>query len=99
MTLPGFALFYGAPVRAENLLSVPMQCFTIACLVSVLWLVGAYSLTFSGSGPWLGAVLLWSVAGYVIVKVVQGVSGLRISADTEGQGIDLRTHGERGYNM
>ena len=54
MTLPGLALFYGGLVRAENLLSVLMQCFTIACLVSVLWLIGAYSLAFSGSGPWLG---------------------------------------------
>src|SRR5262245_16009041 len=54
MTLPGLALFYGGLVRAENLLSVLMQCFAIACLVSVLWLLGAYSLTFSGAEPWLG---------------------------------------------
>jgi len=54
MTLPGLALFYGGLVRAENVLSVLMQCFAIACLVSVLWLLGAYSLTFSGAGPWLG---------------------------------------------
>ena len=48
----------------------------------------------------VGAVLLWTVGGsYVIVKVVQGVAGLRISEDAEVQGIDLRTHGERGYNM
>jgi Amt family ammonium transporter len=48
----------------------------------------------------VGAVLLWTVgASYVIVKVVQGVAGLRVDADTEVQGIDLRTHGERGYNM
>ena len=65
MTLPGLALFYGGLVRAENLLSVLMQCFAIACLVSVLWLLGAYSLTFSGTGPWLGnldKVLLLGVA-------------------------------------
>ena len=54
MTLPGLALFYGGLVRADNLLSVLMQCFAITCLVSVLWLAGAYSLTFSGTGPWLG---------------------------------------------
>ena len=54
MTLPGLALFYGGLVRAENLLSVLMQCFTIACLASVLWLIAGYSLAFSGSGPWLG---------------------------------------------
>ena len=54
MTLPGLALFYGGLVRAENLLSVLMQCFAIACLVSVLWLLLAYSLAFSGATPWLG---------------------------------------------
>jgi len=54
MTLPGLALFYGGLVRAENLLSVLMQCFTIASLVSVLWLVAGYSLTFSGDGVWIG---------------------------------------------
>ncbi|HZP08140.1 ammonium transporter [Methyloceanibacter sp.] len=54
MTLPGLALFYGGLVRAENLLSVLMQCFAIACLVSVLWLGFAYSLTFSGGGAYLG---------------------------------------------
>jgi Amt family ammonium transporter len=54
MTLPGLALFYGGLVRAENLLSVLMQCFAIACLVSVAWLAGAYSLAFNGGGDWIG---------------------------------------------
>lgn len=54
MTLPGLALFYGGLVRAENLLSVLMHCFVIACLASVLWLAGAYSLAFNGGGDWIG---------------------------------------------
>jgi Amt family ammonium transporter len=54
MTLPGLALFYGGLVRAENLLSVLMQCFTIASLVTVLWLIAGYSLSFSGDGAWIG---------------------------------------------
>ena len=33
MTLAGLALFYGGLVRAENLLSVLMQCFAIAKVV------------------------------------------------------------------
>ncbi|MEE8548455.1 MAG: ammonia channel protein, partial [Alphaproteobacteria bacterium] len=44
MTLPGLALFYGGLVRSRNVLSTLMQCFSICCLVSVLWLVVAYSL-------------------------------------------------------
>jgi Amt family ammonium transporter len=48
----------------------------------------------------IGAVLLWSVVvSFVIAKVVQAVTGLRVSAETEEQGLDLRLHGERGYNM
>ena len=41
MTLPGLALFYGGLVRTKNVLSVLMQCFTIACLISVCW-VGCF---------------------------------------------------------
>ena len=33
--IAGTALFYGGLVRAKNVLSVLMQCFAIACLVSV----------------------------------------------------------------
>ena len=44
MTLPGLALFYGGLVRAQNVLSVLMHCFAIACLASVLWVVLLLSL-------------------------------------------------------
>jgi Amt family ammonium transporter len=54
MTLPGLALFYAGLVRLKNVLSVMAQCVAIACLVSVLWLVGGYSLAFSGTGPLIG---------------------------------------------
>ena len=46
------------------------------------------------------AVLLWSLLlTYVIAKAVQAFIGLRVDSDTEEQGLDLRLHGERGYNM
>lgn len=55
MTLPGLALFYGGLVRARNVLSVLMQCFAIACLMSVLWLVAGYSIAFGdGNAVWGG---------------------------------------------
>jgi len=55
MTLPGLALFYGGLVRARNVLSVLMQCFAIACLMSVLWLVAGYSIAFGeGNAYWGG---------------------------------------------
>ncbi|MEC7831203.1 MAG: ammonium transporter [Pseudomonadota bacterium] len=54
MTLPGLALFYGGLVRSKNVLSVLMQCITIACLMSVLWLVLGYSLAFGDGNQWIG---------------------------------------------
>lgn len=55
MTLPGLALFYGGLVRSRNVLSVFMQCFAIACLMSVLWLAAGYSIAFGeGNAYWGG---------------------------------------------
>ena len=59
MTLPGLALFYGGLVRNKNVLSVLMQCFAIACAVSLVWLVVGYSLAFSDGGAanaWIGGL-------------------------------------------
>jgi Amt family ammonium transporter len=57
MTLPGLALFYGGLVRTKNVLSVLMQCFSIASIVTVLWIAVGYSLAFSAGTPGLNAVL------------------------------------------
>ncbi len=50
MTLPGLALFYAGLVRSKNALSVLMQCFTIACVSSLLWLILVYGLAFGDGG-------------------------------------------------
>ena len=66
MTLPGLALFYGGLVQAKNVLSVMMHCFAIACLASVLWLVGVYSLAFGDGGAmnaWIGGLGKVMLAG------------------------------------
>ena len=54
MTLPGLALFYGGLVRSSNIISVIIQCFAIACLASIVWLVAGYSIAFSGEGAYIG---------------------------------------------
>jgi Amt family ammonium transporter len=54
MTLPGLALFYGGLVRRKNVLSVMAQCMGIAGMVTILWWICGYSLSFSGSNPYLG---------------------------------------------
>tara|TARA_B100001250_G_scaffold298520_1_gene260085 strand:+ start:74323 stop:75597 length:1275 start_codon:yes stop_codon:yes gene_type:complete len=49
MTLPGLSLFYAGLVGRRNVLSVLMQCFSIACVMSVLWVICGYSLAFGNS--------------------------------------------------
>ncbi|MDE0226386.1 MAG: ammonium transporter [Gammaproteobacteria bacterium] len=56
MTLPGLSLFYAGLVRSGNVLSVLMQCFTIACLVSILWLLLGYSLAFGEGNAFIGGL-------------------------------------------
>ena len=56
MTLPGLSLFYAGLVRSRNVLSVLMQCFTIACLVSLLWLLVGYSLAFGDGNFFVGGL-------------------------------------------
>ena len=56
MTLPGLALFYGGLVRTKNVLSVLMQCFAITSVVSVLWLVGVYSMAFAEGNDLVGGL-------------------------------------------
>ncbi len=65
MTLPGLALFYGGLVRAKNVLSILMQCFAIACLTSILWVIAGYGLSFGdgGDGNALIGAGKWFLAG------------------------------------
>ena len=54
MTLPGLALFYAGLVRSKNVLSVLAQCFGIACIASIVWIICGYSIAFSGDGEYFG---------------------------------------------
>ena len=74
MTLPGLALFYAGLVRAQNVLSVLMHCFAIACLVSVLWLAGAYSLAFGEGTPWVGGLSKFLLLGVAREAVFPGTA-------------------------
>jgi ammonium transporter, Amt family len=45
-------------------------------------------------------VIVWSLAvSYVIIKVTQGLFGLRVDPEDENTGLDLPSHGERGYEL
>ncbi|MDP6680624.1 MAG: ammonium transporter [Pelagibacteraceae bacterium] len=47
MTLPGVALLYGGMVSKKNIISTITQTFMITCLVTLLWFIVGYSLSFS----------------------------------------------------
>ncbi len=55
MTIPGLALFYGGMVRKKNVLSMLMQSFAITCVVSLVWMIAGYSLTFANGGAFYGS--------------------------------------------
>ena len=57
MTLPGLSLFYAGLVRSKNAISVLMQCFAIACIVSVAWVVYGYSLAFTEGNAFIGELV------------------------------------------
>ena len=56
MTLPGLALFYGGLVRSKNILSILMQCFAIAGIASILWVLVGYSIAFDEGNPYFGGL-------------------------------------------
>lgn len=56
MTVPGLALFYGGMVRKKNVVSAIYYSFGAAVIVSVLWVVVQYSLSFGGKDMGSGAL-------------------------------------------
>lgn len=47
MTMPGLAIYYSGMTREKNVLHCVMQIFTICSLITVLWLIFGYSLSFA----------------------------------------------------
>jgi ammonium transporter, Amt family len=56
MMIPGLALFYAGLVRAKNILSILMQCFALTAIMSLVWLVCGYSLSFSDGSAVIGGL-------------------------------------------
>jgi Amt family ammonium transporter len=63
MSVPALALFYGGLVRSKNMLSVLMQVFVVFSLVTVLWCVYGYSLTFTEGNAFVGGTSRLFLAG------------------------------------
>jgi Amt family ammonium transporter len=54
MTGPGLALFYGGLVRKKNVLATMMQSFSMMAIISVLWALVGYSLSFGAGNSIIG---------------------------------------------
>jgi Amt family ammonium transporter len=54
MTIPGLGLFYGGMVRKKNVGDTVMTSFAITCLITILFTVITYSLSFTGGTPYIG---------------------------------------------
>src|SRR5205807_5289814 len=54
MTGPGLALFYGGLVRKKNVLSTMMQSFAMMAIVTVVWAIIGYSLSFDEGNSFIG---------------------------------------------
>ena len=54
MTIPGLALFYGGLVGKKNVVSTISQSFMITCIVTLMWFVCGYSLTFGEGNLFIG---------------------------------------------
>jgi len=69
MTIPGLALFYSGMVRKKNVLATMAQSLAAVALISVLWVAFGYSLTFGGSGKFLGTFDRVFLAGMTLDSV------------------------------
>ncbi len=56
MMIPGLAMFYAGLVRTKNVLSLFMQCFALTAILSLVWLVCGYSLSFTDGGSFIGGL-------------------------------------------
>lgn len=73
MTVPGLALFYGGLVRDRNVLSVLIHCFMLTAMMTILWLVCGYSLSFSTTGMSQGSTNLNSFIGGLDLAFMKGI--------------------------
>ncbi|PYY05354.1 MAG: ammonia channel protein [Acidobacteria bacterium] len=56
MTGPGLALFYGGLVRKKNVLATMLQSFAMMALITVIWAIVGYSLSFGAGNSFIGGL-------------------------------------------
>jgi hypothetical protein len=108
MTGPGLGFFYGGLVRRKNTLAIVMQSSALMALITVMWALVGYSLC-GLDGHWaqvgnqlVGVLIAWGIAlvgTIVLLKIVDMITGLRVSGEEEEAGLDITQHGEAAYNL
>lgn len=73
MCLPGLALFYGGLVRSKNVLSIFVQCFAMAGVMSILWVVFGYAVATGDS--WNG-IIGWDSSKLFLKHITSTKDGL-----------------------
>jgi len=73
MMIPGLALFYGGLVAKKNVLSVLMQCLSITAVVTLIWTLFGYSMTFDSTGMVAGQTNIHSFVGHINKILLKGV--------------------------
>src|SRR5919197_1567994 len=63
MTIPGLALFYAGMVRKKNVLATMAHSLAATCLVTILWVLVGYTLTFVGDAPFIGTLDRFALKG------------------------------------
>ena len=81
MTIPGLALFYGGMVRKKNVIATVAQSFAITALVTVIWMIGTYSLAFGtnddpGLQAYIGSFKSFFLAGVRVDTAYVAAKGL-----------------------
>ena len=92
MTIPGLALFYGGLVRTKNMLSVLMQVFYTVCVVSIIWVLFGYSVTFT-EGKTFNSI----IGGFDKV-FLRGVT-IDSTADTFSNGVSIPEYAYIAFQM
>ena len=81
MCLPGLALFYGGLVRAKNMLSLFTQCFGIAGVVGVLWVIYGYSMVVDSTNMIEGEITFNSFVGGLSRIFLSGMNAESLVGD------------------
>src|SRR6185312_2810681 len=72
MTVPGLGLFYGGMVRKKNVGDTVMTSFAITCLVTVIYTVCTYSMSFTAGTPFIGGLSRAFLQG-IVSDIAKGI--------------------------